>query len=82
MIRTHASWTGPRERDYAPDGVSLRAVVPPERWPFGPPDFHEDCCRLHAQGLFCDCKASDASDDEWGDGTYVHRPDRHLERTV
>ena len=37
-------------------------------WPYGPPEFHEDCCRLHRHdGVgFCDCKASDASDVEWG----------------
>lgn len=63
-----SSWTGPRATDYAADGVSLRRVVPTNRWPFGPPSFHEACCKLHVGGLFCDCKASDASDEEYGDG--------------
>lgn len=61
-----ARWTGPREDDLGPDGVTLLRPVPGERWPYGPPSFHEACCRLFAAGLFCDCKASDASDDEWG----------------
>lgn len=64
------TWTGPRESDLAADRVSLLRPVPPDRWPYGPPDFHEACCILHEDGLFCDCKASDASDDAWGDGTY------------
>ncbi len=68
-------WTGPTDDDLTtPGGSRLRAPVPPERWPYGPPEFHEDCCKLFGAfgpGLFCDCKASDASDDEWGDGTYV-----------
>lgn len=37
-----------------------------ERWPCGPPHFHEPICRLHEQAGFCDCKASDASDELWG----------------
>lgn len=40
-------------------------------WPYGPPDFHQECCVLHAGHTYCDCAASDASDVEWGDGTYV-----------
>ena len=38
------------------------------RWPYGQPDFHEECCQLHDfDGVGeCDCKASDASDTEWG----------------
>jgi len=61
------NWTGPHESDLKPGGSELRQPVPPERWPYGPPDYHETCCRLHKQGLFCDCKASDASDTEYGD---------------
>lgn len=60
------SWTGPRDSDLAPNGITLRHPVPPDRWPYGPPSFHEGCCKLHSGGLFCDCKASDASDDDWG----------------
>lgn len=56
-------WTGPYEIDLAADRVSLRRRVPPERWPFGLPEAHEMCCTLWCGGLYCDCKASDASDD-------------------
>lgn len=54
-------WTGPLESDLAPDGVTLLAPVPPERWPFCWPCEHESCCTLHRGGLFCDCDASDES---------------------
>jgi len=54
-------WTGPREHEVDNLG-RLRAVVPPERWPYGPPEAHEDSCLLHARGLWCDCKASEAAD--------------------
>lgn len=57
----HVRWTGPRETDLRADGVTLIRPVPPDRWPYGPPEAHEDCCVLHSGGLFCDCKASDAS---------------------
>jgi hypothetical protein len=61
------TWTGPLESDLAPDGVSLRHTVPPERWPYGWPDAHEACCSLQRGGPYCDCLASDASDDEHGE---------------
>lgn len=56
-------WTGPNDEDFlnGKDG-SLRAPIPPERWPYGPPEEHEQGCSLHTGGLWCDCKAS-ASDD-------------------
>ena len=57
-------WTGPRPQDLS--GGELIRPVPPERWPFGPPAYHEKCCSLRSQELYCDCKASDASDTEWG----------------
>jgi hypothetical protein len=38
------------------------------QWPYGPPDHHEECCLLHKGGGYCDCKASDASDSEFGLG--------------
>lgn len=67
------SWTGPREGDLKPDGVSLRGPVSPERWPYGPPSAHEASCQLHRMsdanrtgGLYCDCAASAADDDEYG----------------
>lgn len=59
-------WTGPREGEMDAEACKLLAPVPGERWPYGPPEAHEPCCRLHAGELLCDCKASDASDDEWG----------------
>lgn len=59
-------WTGPRAADLRPNGYELVAPVPPERWPYGPPSHHEAGCSLHREGLFCDCAASDASDEEWG----------------
>lgn len=64
---TPSGWTGPDEADLKSDGVSLWKPVPPERWPYCLPDYHEICCLLHNQGLYCDCKASDASDTEHGE---------------
>ena len=61
-------WKGPRE-DEIDNLDRLRAPVPPERWPYGPPDLHEDDCRLQRGGLWCDCAASDASADEYGERT-------------
>jgi hypothetical protein len=68
---TAVRWTGPLESDLRPNGYELVAPVPPERWPYGPPDHHEVCCVLHTGGLFCDCKASAADDDAWGVGQYT-----------
>ena len=47
-----------------------------ESWPYGPAEFHEECCLLHeTQGVgFCDCKASDSSDGEWGLGAWPSNP--------
>jgi len=39
-----------------------------ERWPFGPPAFHESACLLFERAGYCDCKASDCDDTEWGWG--------------
>lgn len=63
-----SNWTGPDESDLEPDAMApvLRETVPGARWPYGPPETHESCCLLHSGGLFCDCRASDASDLEWG----------------
>jgi hypothetical protein len=52
-------WTGPRDEEMTEGGTMLRHIVPPERWPYGPPGEHEDCCMLHLGGLYCDCLASD-----------------------
>ncbi len=74
MVR-HADdkWIGPLEGDLKPNGVSLRGPVPPERWPYGLPSAHEDCCSLHGMadpgrigGLYCDCAASAADDLDHG----------------
>lgn len=61
-------WTGPRDDELAPDGTTLTRVVPPARWPFGPPEFHQDGCILFNGGLFCDCLASASDDLDWGFG--------------
>lgn len=63
-------WTGPQPEDWdGPGRVRLRAPVPGNRWPYGPPPYHQSCCGLHAGGLFCDCLASAADDEEWGMGS-------------
>lgn len=61
-------WVGPLQSDLLPDGT-LRHEVPPERWPYGSPDQHERACLLFQRdGLYCDCRASDASDTRFGAG--------------
>lgn len=58
-------WTGPNERDLMLDGQTIRPEalpLPPERWPYGEPSAHEDCCLLHTGGAFCDCAASAAEE--------------------
>lgn len=58
-------WTGPRDSDFESFCYEkLRAPVPPERWPYGPPDAHEECCILHEGGLYCDCAASAADEED------------------
>lgn len=57
------NWVGPRESDLRADGVTLRHVVPPERWSFCLPDSHDRYCKLHSGGLYCDCGASATDDD-------------------
>lgn len=61
-------WTGPRPDEIDAIG-QLKHPVPPERWPYGPPDWHEPCCTLRTcVGVtFCDCKASSADVDDDGD---------------
>lgn len=56
-------WTGPNEDEVNALG-ELKAPVPPERWPYGPPVAHQDCCVLFSDGLFCDCTASEYDPDE------------------
>jgi len=68
VLASMRAWTGPRDADLDASRCKLLAPVPPERWPYGPPSHHEEVCTLHAGGLFCDCRASDASDDELGIG--------------
>lgn len=62
------SWTGPLPSDLDEQGHLFRPV-PPARWPFGPPEWHETCCVLREGGLYCDCKASAASDEDLDYGT-------------
>ncbi|OHD25684.1 MAG: hypothetical protein A2Y38_00375 [Spirochaetes bacterium GWB1_59_5] len=60
-------WHGPRVEDLELDGATVRAEVrplPPERWPYGLPEAHEDICDLFTWGRFCDCAASAADEDE------------------
>ena len=57
-------WTGPLPGDTEADGVTLKQWVPPNRWPYGPPEDHQECCNLHEGGLYCDC---DLSAEEDGD---------------
>lgn len=65
-------WTGPLASDLTPDREQIREDVkrplPPECWPYGPPSFHESVCIMHTGGRFCDCKASEADDVDWGRG--------------
>ena len=56
------TWTGPLDGEIDAMGT-LREPLPPERWPYGPPEDHDACCGLHDGGLFCDCGAS-SEDDE------------------
>ena len=59
-------WIGPREGEIDNLG-RLLVPVPPERWPYGPSDLHEKDCCLQRGGFWCDCAASDASADEYGE---------------
>lgn len=47
-----------------------RDVLPEKEWPYGPPSHHETCCMLFEGATDCDCKASDASDNEYGEGAW------------
>ena len=61
--RETKEWTGPTEPgDLDEDEETLARLVPPERWPYGPPSAHEDVCLLHSGGLYCDCLASEAEE--------------------
>lgn len=60
VVMSH--WTGPLDTDLEADGHTLKAPVPPERWPFCHPFDHDDCCNLRSGGLFCDCAASAADE--------------------
>lgn len=62
-MRPTKQWTGPRPNEIDAVGT-LKRPVPPERWPYGLPEAHEDCCNLHGGRLYCDCAASDASSEE------------------
>ncbi len=63
------NWIGPWPSDLK-EGVGqvLKQAVPEDRWPYGPPEFHEGCCILQTGGLYCDCKASAADEPDWGYG--------------
>lgn len=51
-------WTGPAPDDWEVKHDHLKAPVPGERWPYGPPDAHASGCNLHENGLYCDCEIS------------------------
>jgi len=52
-------WRGPTEgKDYSND------PVPPEEWPYGPPEIHQDICLLFEGKDYCDCEASDTSTED------------------
>lgn len=53
------------------DHASGRFVKRSELWPYGPASHHEAVCVLFEGATYCDCKASDASDTEWGEGGYL-----------
>lgn len=58
-------WTGPRDDEVDLCGTWLGALpIPEARWPYGPPPEHDDHCLLRDGGRFCDCIASDQSDDD------------------
>lgn len=58
------------------DLAGIEAQHDPERtvWPYGPPAFHQEGCRLFeledtsAPGAFCDCLASARDGEGWGAG--------------
>jgi hypothetical protein len=57
----HPSWTGWRgpageHDDHPPPTTDGRL------WPYGPPEAHEDTCRLFDGHAGCDCNASVAED--------------------
>lgn len=56
-------WPGSETEQYA---LWSKSSELQRRWPHGPPLFHEPCCSLHTRSGACDCKASDASDSDWG----------------
>jgi hypothetical protein len=65
-------WIGPHE-DEVDHMARLTKPLPPERWPWGPPSWHEDSCLLHrdhdemfaiGRHVYCDCMASDPSTEE------------------
>ena len=64
-VVTFVDWPDTRHDQRAAWARSLELTA---RWPYGPPLFHERCCRLHDRPGECDCKASDESDDVWGNG--------------
>ncbi len=46
---------------------NVEVIHPIDKWPYGRPEVHERCCVLFDGKDYCDCKASDASDLEWGE---------------
>jgi len=52
---TERAWVGSDLGEFA------EGPIPPERWPYGPPEAHQRCCMLFLGGTYCDCEASDES---------------------
>lgn len=61
-------WTGPQDGDVDAFDEAIDPPLPPERWPYGPPEFHQSCCRLFGDGKLCDCAASSSNEEDldWG----------------
>ena len=55
LVTQWQTWTGSKLDSYE------EGPIPPEPWPYGPPDAHEDACSLFFGSVFCDCQASDES---------------------
>ena len=59
------AWTGPLSTDWeCPVTEKVKPGTPWQRWPYGPPYFHQVCCSLHHGYGYCDCTASDQGEEE------------------
>ena len=51
-------WTGSQLDSYQ------KGPIPPNKWPYGPPSAHQDCCLLFSGATYCDCDASAATGED------------------